>query len=201
VVLAGMVVGGGSKAGAACLKRFGFNRTALRHLTPLLSKSIDINMAPSQYSVMLQHGITGGFAPPTPNAIHTLSRSSGAEDLLIQSLIRPSGTPNLLPASLTPNKLSAKAPSTEELIDELQSILKAIPASPEGSKDIYGLDTMILFESESPSESSKPDTFKWANAGPQGCAGGYSEHQATDEDKAKFKRAVDIVTSLVGSAS
>jgi hypothetical protein len=34
----------------------------------------------------------------------------------------------------------------------------------------------------------------------QGCGGGSSEVQASDEDKAKFKRAVEIVNELVDKA-
>ena len=36
------------------------------------------------------------------------------------------------------------------------------------------------------------------NGGPEGCGGGTSEVQPTPEEKAKFKRAVDIVHEIVG---
>lgn len=82
--------------------------------------------------------------------------------------------------------------STEALVEELHSILKAIPTeSPPGSEDIYGLDTSIAFGSAD---------LEWQNGGPRGCGGGESFVKATDEDKAKFKRAVEIVTQLVGKA-
>ena len=35
------------------------------------------------------------------------------------------------------------------------------------------------------------------NGGPAGCSGGVSTVQPTEEDKAKFKRAVEIVYELV----
>jgi hypothetical protein len=66
--------------------------------------------------------------------------------------------------------------------------LKELPTEyPPGSEDIYRLDTSIAWGS---------DDLVWVNGGPQGCGGGVSTIQATDEQKAKFKRAVDIVKEL-----
>ncbi|KII90696.1 hypothetical protein PLICRDRAFT_106318 [Plicaturopsis crispa FD-325 SS-3] len=145
-------------------------------------------MPPSEYSLRLQHGITGGFAPPTPSAIHTITASPQLSALAITSAVRPHGTPSLqsaLPKSLDPTTAAS-------LVDELHGILKSIPTeSPPGSQDIYGLDTSIAWGSED---------LQWCNGGPQGCGGGTSEVQATDEDKVKFKRAVEIVNELVGKA-
>ena len=77
-------------------------------------------------------------------------------------------------------------------MDELYEILKTLPMEkPAGSEDIYGLDTSIAWGS---------DDMMWINGGPSGCGGGVSEVQATDEEKAKFKRAVDIAQSLVDKA-
>jgi hypothetical protein len=45
------------------------------------------------------------------------------------------------------------------------------------------------------------DDLQWMNGGPQGCGGGKSQKQANDEEKAKFKRAVEIVNHLVGKAA
>lgn len=39
--------------------------------------------------------------------------------------------------------------------------------------------------------------MEWCNGGPQGCGGGTSTVQATEEQKTKFKRAVEIVKELV----
>ena len=78
------------------------------------------------------------------------------------------------------------------LVDELQNILKSIPIeSPPGSEDIYGLDTGIAWQS---------GDFMWVNGGPSGCVRGTSTVQATEEEKAKFKRAVEIVNELVSKA-
>lgn len=66
-------------------------------------------------------GITGGFAPPTPQAIHTLTRSSAAPaDLTVQSATKPDGAPGL--NEVTPKKL--KVDDHAALIEELQTILK-----------------------------------------------------------------------------
>ena len=81
-----------------------------------------------------------------------------------------------------------KDDAADALVKELQSILKSIPTEePRGSEDIYGLGISIMWGS---------DDFVWQNIGPAGC-GGISDVQATDEDKAKFKRALDIADTLV----
>jgi len=161
-------------------------------------------MPPTEFSLRLQHGITGGFAPPTPDAIYTVTLSTqNPTSLFIQSAVRPAGTPSLQ-SSLNPKTLALSAPVSSsaisassantagDLVDELHGILKELPTEqPPGSEDIYGLDTSIAWGS---------DDLEWYNGGPQGCGGGHSAVQATDEQKAKFKRAVEIVTTLVGDA-
>ncbi|KAJ7153919.1 hypothetical protein C8R43DRAFT_1001510 [Mycena crocata] len=151
-------------------------------------------MPPNQYHVRLQHGITGGFAPPTPNALYTITQalpegsSLNPPDLAITAAVRESGTPSLVETkgfAPQPVPPTTAAP----LIDELHTILKSIPTEdPPGSEDIYGLDTSIMWGS---------DDLQWQNGGPQGCSGGTSMVKASDEDKAKFKRAVEIVEELV----
>ena len=135
-------------------------------------------------------GITGGFAPPTPDAIFTVTGTPDKADLAITSAIRPEGTPSLQDA--LPKSLSKSEPGVNELVGELYSILKSLPTeSPPGSEDIYGLDTSIAFGT---------DDLQWCNGGPQGCGGGKSFVQASAEQKAQFKRAVEIVNKLVGEA-
>ncbi|KAK0205273.1 hypothetical protein DFS33DRAFT_753688 [Desarmillaria ectypa] len=144
-------------------------------------------MIPAEYSLRLQKGITGGFAPPTPNAIFTLTRPLNHDQLNITSAIREIGTANL--ASAAPRSIQNDA-DTDALVEELHGILKEIPTeSPPGSEDIYGMDISIAWGS---------DDLMWQNGGPSGCGGGTSSVQATNEDKAKFKRAVEIVEKLVG---
>ncbi|KAL1658369.1 hypothetical protein GGF50DRAFT_108635 [Schizophyllum commune] len=134
-----------------------------------------------------QPGITGGFAPPTPNAIHTLTRPLNQTTLAVTSAIRPEGTPSLQDA--VPKQLNAEDAHTTQLLDELHGILKSIPTEqPPGSEDIYGLDTSIAWGS---------DDLMWCNGGPSGCGGGESYVKPTEEEKAKFKRAVEIVKELV----
>lgn len=82
---------------------------------------------------------------------------------------------------------------SQKLVDELHDILKTLPTEqPPGSEDIYGLDTSIAWGS---------DDLMWMNGGPQGCGGGTSSVQASNEEKAKFRRAVDIVNELVSKAA
>jgi len=129
-------------------------------------------------------GIVGGFAPPTPNALYTLNREDQSANLSIHRQKREPGQPSL-------KSLASKTvPVTdaEALINELHDILKEIPTEqPAGSEDIYGLDTGIFWES---------DDFTWMNGGPQGCGGGESSVKPTDQQKTKFKRAVEIVEQL-----
>jgi len=144
--------------------------------------------APSEFLIRLQRGITGGFAPPTPSAVHSLTRSSNNPGvILVSSLSRADGTPDLAPHP--PKELNADAQSG--LIDELHDILKSIPVEkPPGSQDIYGLDTSIAFLSAD---------LEWYNGGPEGCGEGPSFVQAAPADKEKFKRAVAIIEELTGS--
>ncbi|KAG8892038.1 hypothetical protein FRB99_003153 [Tulasnella sp. 403] len=153
---------------------------------------------PDEFSLRIQHGIVGGFAPPTPDAIHILSRiPDDPSNILIQSAVRPSGQPELQQAA--PQALAAFSDSFtaddsspkngNARIAELISILSSIPTEqPPGSEDIYGMNTGIAFQC---------GDFVWMNGGPQGCSGGVSEVQPTEEDKAKFRRAVEIVQGLV----
>lgn len=100
------------------------------------------------------------------------------------SATRSDGQPSLSQA--LPKKIAVD--SHTALIEELHSILKEIPTeSPPGSEDIYGLDTSIAWGS---------DDLEWCNGGPAGCGGGNSETKASEEDKKKFKRAVEIVNQL-----
>ncbi|CAE6464768.1 unnamed protein product [Rhizoctonia solani] len=146
-------------------------------------------MPPQEFLVRVQHGITGGFAPPTPNAIHQLTRSGDSPNsLFIQSMVRPDGTPSL--QEHPPKEFPIGDPShgSHSLVDELHAILKDIPTEqPPGIEDIYGLDTSIMWASED---------LEWMNGGPSGCGHGTSDVQPTEEQKAKFKRAVEIVTQL-----
>jgi hypothetical protein len=161
-------------------------------------------MAPTQFFVRLQCGkfckltcivllvtqtlgIVGGFAPPTPSEIHIVEKGSDSDDINIQSMTRASGTSDLTPSE--PKTVAAT--KIGKLIDELESILKNLPTeSPPGSEDIYGLDTSIAWGS---------DEFEWYNGGPQGCGGGESHVQPPNEQKEKFKRAVEIVRTIAGS--
>lgn len=132
----------------------------------------------------------GGFAPPTPDAVHVITKESENTSLNIASQVRPHGTASLLdPAS---NSLHAED-TTNSLVDELHAILKELPTEqPPGSEDIYGMNTSIMWGD---------DTLQWQNGGPQGCGGGSSMVQVTEEQKNKFKRAVAIVDELVGKAN
>lgn len=113
-----------------------------------------------------------------------ISKEADSE-VTVASLVREPGRPDL--ENLPQRTISSTR--TDDLVNELETILKAIPTEvPPGSEDIYGLDTGIAWYST---------VFEWNNGGPQGCGGGVSEVQATDGQKEKFKRAVEIIEEIV----
>ena len=124
----------------------------------------------------LPSGITGGFAPPEPEAVKSVTYAPGTKTLQITS------------SSSNPTQKSAeKDSSVDVLVEELESILRTIPTGgPEGG-DIYGLNTSIMWGS---------DNLEWYNGFSQGC-GGFNSVQPTDGEKAKFKRALEIANTLV----
>ncbi|KAJ7241309.1 hypothetical protein B0H12DRAFT_1133668 [Mycena haematopus] len=147
-------------------------------------------MPPAEYFLRLQRGITGGFAPPTPDAVYTFTRALSQPTIAVSAAVRADGTPSLQDAAA--QSLKAEDVHVTSLVQELHDILKSIPMEdPKGSEDIYGLDTSIMWGS---------DDLEWANGGPGGCGNGTSMVQPTAEEKAKFKRAVDIVGELVEKA-
>lgn len=122
-------------------------------------------------------GVTGGFAPAAPTDAKSVTFIPHTNTLQIKSS----------PSDSDPTSVK-KDDAADALVKELQTILKSIPTEdPRGSQDIYGLGVSILWGS---------DDFVWQNVGPAGC-GGISDVQATDEDKAKFKRALEIADTLV----
>ncbi|GAB1200969.1 hypothetical protein APSETT444_010351 [Aspergillus pseudonomiae] len=145
-------------------------------------------MAPSEYFIRLQKG---GFAPPTPSAILKLVKSAGDSNIIVSESTRPDGQPEL---QQQPEKtLDASDGKVESLITELYEILKNLPMeSPPGSEDIYRMDTSIALGSED---------LEWHNGGPQGCVGDTSYVQPSEEQRAGFRRAVDVVWELVGMAN
>lgn len=113
-----------------------------------------------------------------------ISKEADSE-VTVASLVREPGQSNL--ENLPQRTISSTR--TDDLVNELETILKAIPTeSPPGSEDIYGLDTGISWASTD---------FEWMNGGPGGCGGGTSEVQATDGQKRKFNRAVEIIEEIV----
>ncbi|KAF9781206.1 hypothetical protein BJ322DRAFT_1079679 [Thelephora terrestris] len=135
---------------------------------------------PKQFYLRVVHGIVGGFAPPAPTAVKTVSYTDQTKTLQI------SFSSDLAPRVLKEDKDNFA--DVDALVEELQSILRTIPTEePKGSEDIYGLDTSIMWGS---------DDFVWENCGAQGC-GSTSTVEATDEEKAKFKKALEIAEKLV----
>ncbi|KAH7336436.1 hypothetical protein BKA65DRAFT_506440 [Rhexocercosporidium sp. MPI-PUGE-AT-0058] len=149
--------------------------------------SSQLTMAPSEFTLRLQVGITGGFAPPSPSAIHTITRDPSSPQLTINSLHRTPGSPD---HQLTPQptkNLPVKDYNTQ--IEQIYSILKELPTEePVGSEDIYGLDTGVSW--------SSGDGWKWSNGGPEGCGSEMSDVQVGKEEKVKFGEVVRLVIEI-----
>jgi hypothetical protein len=126
-----------------------------------------------------------------PSAVQTLSLSQDSPNsLFVNSEHRAGDSSQGLVQSFAPKSIDTeKTPEVNKLVEELYGILKDIPTEePKGSEDIYGMDTSIMWGS---------DDLEWMNGGPAGCVRGSSTVQASEEDKKKFKRAVEIVKELV----
>ncbi|RGP66715.1 hypothetical protein FSPOR_6455 [Fusarium sporotrichioides] len=138
-------------------------------------------MAPSEFFIRLQKGITGGFAPPTLSLI--ISMQVNGDDLQISINRNTVG-------DMSEESRTVAIVDHEDTIDKLGEILHELPTEdPPGSEDIYGLDTGIAWGSED---------LEWWNGGPNGVGGGQSSVQPTPEQKNKFKRAVEIVYKIAG---
>ncbi|KAE8374700.1 hypothetical protein BDV26DRAFT_269490 [Aspergillus bertholletiae] len=159
--------------------------------TTLLPPYLSSPMALSEYSIRLQHGIVGGFVPPSPSAILTLTKSAGGSDIAIDEIIRPNGRADL--QQQHKKTLDSSNGQVQGLVTELYDILQDLPLeSPTGSDDIYRLDTSIAWHS---------DDLEWRNGGPQGCVQRESDVQPSDQERRKFTRAVEIVKELVDMGS
>ncbi|KAB8207205.1 hypothetical protein P875_00095249 [Aspergillus parasiticus SU-1] len=143
-------------------------------------------MAPSEYTIRLQKGIQGGFAPPTPSAILMLAKEADNSYITIYESIRPDDGADM---EDKPEKTLNSSDEVEGLVTELYMILQGLPLeSPSGSEDIYGKDISILWSS---------DDFSWCNGGQQGCVGAHSDVRPSETHRRMFTRAVDIVRELV----
>lgn len=141
-------------------------------------------MRPANYLSLLGDtaGITGGFAPPTPSAIHDLSVSPDGNSLTIVDQIRSRGTPTL--GDPVTRTLSLGGDTTN-LLSELRAILSEIPLQYPGADDFYGKDISILAPENS------------AGFAAYGSAAARGLQPPTEEQVGKFNRAVEIVNQLV----
>ncbi|PVH88660.1 hypothetical protein DL98DRAFT_648019 [Cadophora sp. DSE1049] len=145
-------------------------------------------MAPAEFSIRLQVGITGGFAPPTPSAIHTISRSSTSPTMDISSQQQAPGSHDLQPL---PTK-TLPIQNHSEQIDQIHQILKDLPVEdPPGSEDIYGMDTGVAW---------KGDGLEWSNGGAEGCGSDFSNVQVGKGEKERFGEVVRMVLEIVNAS-
>ncbi|KAI8149526.1 hypothetical protein BJV82DRAFT_662822 [Fennellomyces sp. T-0311] len=142
-----------------------------------------IPMTGTEFQLILREGITGGFAPPTVRKHIEIKGDSASGATLLHA--------NLQPGSKTDYVTQTGAVSTEQIFILLQTVkaqLQELPTEdPVGSEDIYGLDTSILFYA---------DGFQWGNGGREGCVGGESTRQATDEQKQTFAALVELISNF-----
>ncbi|KAK5992166.1 hypothetical protein PT974_05566 [Cladobotryum mycophilum] len=146
----------------------------------ILLVSSSLAMAPAAFELRLQKGILGGFIPPRPTAIYTVTRDNAASSIEV--------TVQTAENSMEPASKEFPVKDYEARINRILGILKQLPTeNPPQSEDIFGLNIGISWMS---------DDFQWVNSAPQGCIPGISDKPATDEEKVLFEEAVDIVTDI-----
>ncbi|KAH7409181.1 hypothetical protein BKA64DRAFT_389473 [Cadophora sp. MPI-SDFR-AT-0126] len=145
-------------------------------------------MAPAEFSIRLQVGITGGFAPPSPSAIHTITRSPSSPTMSITSQQRLPGSHDLQPL---PTK-TIPVQNYVEQIDQIYNVLKELPVDdPPGSEDIYGLDTGVTWSGNG---------LQWSNGGPEGCGSDFSNVQVGREETERFQEVVKLILEIVNTS-
>jgi len=148
-------------------------------------------MSPGPFDLRIQHGITGGFAPPRPSAVHDLSFKppSNPHILLTSQFPFPPATATVQQLDTKPKRIEI-SDDTTTLVKELEGILRKLPKEQMPSKDIYGRDIGIFWEGAG---------FTWVNSAPQGCGTFDSDSGVvvTEDDKKAFDRAVAITEILV----
>jgi hypothetical protein len=134
-------------------------------------------------------GIVGGFVPPNPSAVHSLTLEGppgmGSPRILLLSQFPSNPMAELIPKNI------AISDDTTTLIKELEGILRKLPSEEVPSADIYERNIGIFWQG--------PDGFLWANSAPEGCSQsvGGTTVTVTKENKDAFNRAVEITEILV----
>ncbi|KAH9975482.1 hypothetical protein BGW80DRAFT_1169189 [Lactifluus volemus] len=144
-------------------------------------------MSPEPFDLRIQHGITGGFAPPVPTAIYDLSWKPPTTSHIFLVSHFPSNTEVQL-LDLKPQSIPI-SDDTTKLVSELELILRKLPIEEMPSSDIYGRNIGIFWQGA--------DGFTWVNSAPEGCGGTQSTVQVTENDRKAFNRAVEITEILV----
>ncbi|KIK79128.1 hypothetical protein PAXRUDRAFT_834255 [Paxillus rubicundulus Ve08.2h10] len=138
----------------------------------------------ASFTITLQKGITGGFAPPTPSALYTLTRTPENATVTVVSQIRPPGTPSLQDPVTTTFLVEENATT----LKALHHILSSIPPQYPGAQDLYGFDTSIVYRT---GEAVAQGVHIY------GSAAGYGVTPPTEKEKGEFQQAVDIIMGLV----
>ncbi|KAI9569318.1 hypothetical protein HD554DRAFT_604452 [Boletus coccyginus] len=128
------------------------------------------------FKIVLQKGIKGGFAPPTPNAIYVITRSAKSDVFTLSTEIRAHGTPRLGPAKTQELKVADHV----KTLARLQDLLRDLPTQYPGAEDLYGRDISIVHVTE-------PAGF--VDLHRSGSAAGHGVLPPTEEQKAQFVEA------------
>ncbi|KIJ16276.1 hypothetical protein PAXINDRAFT_155013 [Paxillus involutus ATCC 200175] len=135
----------------------------------------------ASFTITLQKGITGGFAPPTPSALYTLTRAPESATVTVVSQKRPPGTPSLQDPVITTFVVEEQA--TE--LNALHLILSSIPPQYPGAQDLYGFDTSIIYRT---GEAAVEGVHTY------GSAAGHGVAPPTEKEKGEFQQAVNLIT-------
>ncbi|KAH6910800.1 hypothetical protein BKA70DRAFT_1220661 [Coprinopsis sp. MPI-PUGE-AT-0042] len=152
--------------------------------------------APPMFFLRLyQGGLSGGIMGTSdPNATFVVSRTDQSPDEL-------GVTTQVASANINSNKNvkldDSGATHVNKLLKELREALDGLPIEdPPGSHDIYEYGIGIQFGLGDP---SKEGSFSWQNGGGSGggCdTSGNSITKATESDKERFRKAVEIAAQL-----
>ncbi|KAN0094888.1 hypothetical protein V8E55_003175 [Tylopilus felleus] len=149
----------------------------------LLLQSTTMSTIPDDFKIVLQKGIEGGFAPPTPHARYDITRTTKSDVFTVSTELRAHGTPNLGP----PKKQELKVADHAESIARLQNLLRDLPTQYPGAEDLYGRNISIVHAT---------DAGAFVNFYRSGMAAGFGIPLPTEEQRAQFDEAVTIIEKL-----
>ena len=130
-----------------------------------------------EIKIQMRVGIVGGFVAPTVKLDIEIHLEKDQDQATVRFMRLKDDKPVVKTGSMTRGEIEA-------LLKDIEKVWDLPVEDPEGSQDIYGLDTGVHI---------RIDRKQWRNGGPGGCVHGQSKVQASEEQKKTFKSIVDKV--------